>query len=203
MTESKTSAIYNSLKRAIMAMKYDASEPITEKEVAMHYGVSKTPAREALNKLVHEGYLRKYPRLGYFVNEVSESQYYKLLFLRYTLEQGVVASIIANCTDQEIEGLYRVCQDKCVAYEEFAEANLRFHFAMAEITGNEYLEAAVQNAFAKLVRSPSRRLYQEFCQEPHREHKKLIGAMLMRDKDAAIRILREECRRDDDIQLWF
>jgi len=203
MPESKTLSVYRSLKDDIISLKYDSDELIQEKTVAEQYGVSKTPAREALNMLVQEGYLRKYPRWGYSINEVSETRYYKLLFLRYTLEKGVLASIIANCSDEEINGLYQYCRDTEVSYKDYAAINLRFHFAMADIAGNEDLAEAVRGTFAKLIRPPSKTLYKSFSAEPHKQHKELIAALLRRDIDGAMAILRVEVSRDDDPQLWF
>ncbi len=203
MTESKTFAIYREFKKEIVALKYDANEPINEKDVAEKYNVSKTPAREALNMLVQDGYLRKYPRLGYFINEVSESEYYKLLYLRFTLEKGVIAHIIKNCRDEDIERLYELCKDTEVSYKDYVSVNNRFHIGMASITGNEYLVNAVENVFDRILRRPSPTLYKKFSQTPHAGHKELIQALLDRDIERAIAILRVECRRDDDIALWF
>jgi len=203
MAESKTFAIYKEFKKEIVALKYDTNEAINEKDVAEKFNVSKTPAREALGMLVQEGYLRKYPRLGYFINEVSESDYYKLLYLRYTLEKGVINHIINNCSDDEIRSLYQLCSDTEVKYKEYVGVNNRFHLGMAAITGNEYLISAVQNVFERLLRSPSKGTYKNFAQNPHREHKKLVQAMLERDTEKAMTLLRNECRRDDDIELWF
>lgn len=200
---SKTQVIYEALREDIARIKYGAEDVILEKQIAQRFGVSKTPAREALGMLVQDGYLRKYPRLGYMLNEVSSSRYYDLTFLRFTLEQGVVAAIIAGCTDEEIESLYEYCKDMDVAYKDFADVNLRFHLAMADLTGNKDLADAVRSAFYKIVRLPSKKLYQRDGADPHKDHRRLVAILLRRDLDGAVKMLREDCRRDDDIDLWF
>lgn len=203
MEKSKTSELYKALKAEIVAFRYDTKEPINEKEVAEKFGVSRTPAREALGMLVQDGYLRKYPRLGYFIHEISESDYYKLLYLRYTLEKGVIAHIISNCKDSEIQSLYEFCKDTEIPFKEFAGSNMHFHLGMAAITRNEYLISAVQSVFDHMLRSPSEGNYRKFAQNPHADHKKLIQAMLDRNMEEAMQLLRYECRREDDIELWF
>jgi len=77
VASSKTTEIYKVLRERIIEFKYNIGEPINEKSVAEEFGVSKTPAREALGMLVQDGYLINLPRQGYFVKEVSESDYYK------------------------------------------------------------------------------------------------------------------------------
>jgi DNA-binding GntR family transcriptional regulator len=200
---SKADEIFDILRQEIISFKYPVGEPINEKAVAEAHGVSKTPAREALNMLVQRGYLTKLPRQGYFVNEVSEVDYFKLLYLRFTLEKGVVAHIVANCTDQEIESLYDLCKDTEVSQLEYAVVNRRFHIGMAELTGNEFLVEAVRETLERMLRVPSRAAYMRYLRTPHARHKLLIESLKARDLEKANFYLREECRRDDDIELWF
>ena len=56
--------------------------PSKAKDLAEQHGVSKTPVREALSMLVQEGYLKKIPRVGYLLRELSEEEYAKLIYLR-------------------------------------------------------------------------------------------------------------------------
>lgn len=43
--------------------------------------------------------------MGYLLRELSEEEYAKLIYLRYTLEKGVVQWIIDHCSDTEIDSL--------------------------------------------------------------------------------------------------
>ena len=125
------------------------------------YQVSKTPVREALSMLVQEGYLKKIPRVGYLVREVTEEDYYKLIYLRFTLEKGVVLRIIRHCTEEEILSLREHCREEQVSYQDFGGVNYDFHMAMAQLTGNEYLAEEVRRIFQWTIRAPSVNLYQE------------------------------------------
>lgn len=203
MNVSKVNYIYEILRKEIISFKYPAGVPINEKTIAEAHGVSKTPAREALNMLVQKGYLIKLPRQGYFLNEVSESDYYKLLYLRFNLEKAVVSYIISNCPDEEIETLYDYCKETDVSQLEYAVVNRAFHIAMAKLTENEFLANAVRDTLERMIRTPSKTLYSRFLKFPHEKHKLLIECLKNRDQDEAFRILREECRRDDDMDLWF
>ncbi len=203
MAASKTIEIYRVLRKRIIEFKYNIDEPINEKTVAEEFGVSKTPAREALVMLVQDGYLKNLPRQGYFINEVSESEYYKLLYLRFTLEKGVVSNIIANCSDEEIDSLYRYCEDTDVTHFEFGMVNRDFHVAMAKLTGNDFLTDAVRTTLERTLRLPSKTLYNQFRKDPHAHHKLIIESLKSRDVEKVHALLRDECRRDDDIDLWF
>lgn len=188
---------YEAIKEDILRMRFRADEIINEKALAERYNVSKTPVREALAILVQEGYLKKIPRVGYLIRQISNEEFHQLTYLRVTLEKGVVLWIIHRCTDDQIESLRQYCQNTTVDYQDFAGINYDFHIAMARLTGNPYLFEEVQRVFDRMIRVPSTTLYAEIQQQPHKYHLQLIDAMLARDEQKALDLIRHECRRDD------
>lgn len=200
---SKTMELYAAIKEDVIRLRFRADEIINEKDLAEQYSVSKTPVREALSMLVQEGYLRKIPRVGYLLRELSEEEYRKLIYLRYTLEKGVVLWIIDHCDDETIDSLRGFCQQTETSYKDFAGLNYDFHIAMARLTGNEYLANSVQNTFDRMIRVPSVNLYSEIQSQPHVYHLQLIEAMKARDKEKTLQLIRHECSRDDDKEADF
>lgn len=199
----KTKAIYEAIKEDVIRLRFRADEIINEKDLAERYGVSKTPVHEALGMLVQEGYLKKIPWVGYLLRELDRDEFGKMVYLRYTLERGVVLWIIGHCSDTEIDSLRDFCRDTDIAYRDFAGINYDFHIAMARLTNNEYLYSGVQNAFNRLIRVPSEGLFAEVQKQPHMYHLQLIDAMKARDKEKALELLRHECRRDDEADAFF
>lgn len=197
----KTRAIYESIKEDVIRLRFRADEVINEKSLAERYGVSKTPVHEALGMLVQEGYLKKIPWVGYLLRELDQEEFRKMVYLRYTLEKGVVMWIIGHCTEAEIDSLRAHCQDHDISFRDFAGVNYDFHMAMARLTGNEYLFDSVQNVFNRLIRVPSEGLFAEVQEDPHRYHLQLIDSMKARDREAALALLRHECSRDDDKEI--
>lgn len=200
---SKATAVYDLLKQDVIRLRFRRDEIINEKALAERYQVSKTPVREALSVLVQEGYLKKIPRVGYLLREVTEEDYRKLIYLRFTLEKGVVLRIIRSCTEEEILSLRDYCKEERISYQDFGGVNYDFHMAMARLTGNEYLAEEVRRIFQRTIRAPSVNLYQEVREEPHKYHLQLIDAMRDRDVETALRLIEHECRRDDDPDSIF
>ena len=200
---SKATAVYDLLKQDVIRLRFRRDEIINEKALAERYQVSKTPVREALSVLVQEGYLKKIPRVGYLLREVTEEDYRKLIYLRFTLEKGVVLRIIRSCTEEEILSLRDYCKEERISYQDLGGVNYDFHMAMARLTGNEYLAEEVRRIFQRTIRAPSVNLYQEVREEPHRYHLQLIDAMRDRDVETALRLIEHECRRDDDPDSIF
>ena len=200
---SKATAVYDLLKQDVIRLRFRRDEIINEKALAERYQVSKTPVREALSVLVQEGYLKKIPRVGYLLREVTEEDYRKLIYLRFTLEKGVVLRIIRSCTEEEILSLRDYCKEERISYQDFGGVNYDFHMAMARLTGNEYLAEEVRRIFQRTIRAPSVNLYQEVREEPHKYHLQLIDAMRDRDVETALRLIEHECRRDGDPDSIF
>ena len=111
---------YEAIKEDILRMRFRTDEIINEKALAERYNVSKTPVREALAILVQEGYLRKIPRVGYLIRQISNEEFQQLTYLRVTLEKGVVQWIIHRCTDEQIQSLRQYCQNTNVDFRDFA-----------------------------------------------------------------------------------
>lgn len=194
---SKTQEIYDLVKADVVRLRFRPDDIINEKDLAEQYQVSKTPVREALGMLVQEGYLRKIPRVGYLIRQISNEEFCQLNYLRYTVEVGVVRWILHRCTEDEILSLKEFCRDSSVTYQEFGGINQDFHMAMAKLTGNAYLIQAVENVFNRMIRKPSEVLYAEIQDQPHLYHLKLIEAMRTRDEARALELIRHECWRDD------
>ena len=106
---SKAMDVYEKIRDDVVKLRLRTDELLNEKDLAEQYNVSKTPVREALAMLVQDGYLKKIPRVGYLIREVTDEEYYKLIYLRYTLEKGVVQWIIERCGDDEIASLREYC----------------------------------------------------------------------------------------------
>lgn len=201
--QSKTDEIYMRLKEELLRLRFRRDEIINEKKLAEQYDVSKTPVREALGMLVQEGYLKKIPRVGYLICEVTNEEYLQLAYLRFTLEKGVVLRILHYCSDEQIDSLRSYCQQSAVEYCDFAGINSDFHIAMAALTGNRFLEAAVRDVFQHMRRTPSVKLYTEVRENPHLYHLQLIDAMRARDEEQTLKLIEHECRRDDDPDSIF
>ena len=83
---SKAMDVYEKIRDDVVKLRLRTDELLNEKDLAEQYNVSKTPVREALAMLVQDGYLKKIPRVGYLIREVTDEEYYKLIYLLYTLE---------------------------------------------------------------------------------------------------------------------
>ena len=93
--------VYHSLEEQILSGQLKAGEALTEVKLAKSLGVSRTPVREALQRLGREGLIRLIPNKGAVVVGISEQDLIDIYTIRMRLE-GLAARIAAENSDEEL-----------------------------------------------------------------------------------------------------
>lgn len=98
--------VYLSLEEQIISQKLRPGEAVTEMKLSRELGVSRTPVREALQRLDREGLIKLIPNKGAVVLGISEKDLIDIYKIRMRLE-GLAARIAAEKTDAEF------CRELC------------------------------------------------------------------------------------------
>ena len=77
---------YQKLKRIILGRQISPGEKLNESELAQGLGISRTPVREAINRLEKEGLVEIIPQRGAFVVQFSAKDVLELFLIRENLE---------------------------------------------------------------------------------------------------------------------
>jgi DNA-binding GntR family transcriptional regulator len=194
-TRSRADFVYESLRDAISDGRIAGGERVREEEVARNLGVSRTPVREALQRLQQRGLLVFGPGRGLMVAQLSQQQIIELYAMRQILEGSAARFAATHATADEIAILYELQQELKVAEGDplrHTNLNRQFHQAIYEAAHNRYLMQTLEglhDSFA-LLRSTTFRL-------PHRqrdsdeERRRIIAAIERRDADLAEKEARE------------
>lgn len=100
-----THKVYKKLRFDVITGKIPEGSRLVESIIAEEMKVSRTPVREALQKLSSEGLLFPIPRAGYIVEENSEDDIYDLFNTRKSIEQLAAKRAIDRITNDEMESL--------------------------------------------------------------------------------------------------
>lgn len=98
--------VYLSLEEQIISQKLRPGESVTEMKLSRELGVSRTPVREALQRLDREGLIKLIPNKGAVVLGISEKDLIDIYKIRMRLE-GLAARIAAENTNLEF------CRELC------------------------------------------------------------------------------------------
>jgi len=105
---------YQSLRDAILAMdvyRPDADLRLDEKTLADNLGVSRTPVRQALGRLEHEGLVEIVPRRGAFIIRKSKSEITEVIRAWAALESMAARLLCERATDEQIGSLRALFAD--------------------------------------------------------------------------------------------
>lgn len=152
---SLTDQVYRALKEDILAARI-GSEPIVQDAIAKEYGVSKTPVREALRQLAHDGLVVVMPRKGYLVRPMGVSDIIEVMDLRRIVEPPLAAAAARNRTPEhvaQIEQLLKQDRSGSTSLDELLES-LHEHEFIAEMAGNGRATTLVRALLDETARVP-------------------------------------------------
>src|SRR5215470_2422704 len=107
-TRSRADFVYENLRDAISDGRIAGGERVREEEVARNLGVSRTPVREALQRLQQRGLLVVGAGRGLIVAELTHLQVVELYGMREILEGSAARFAAQHASDTEIEMLHRL-----------------------------------------------------------------------------------------------
>jgi len=198
-TRSRADFVYESLRDAIWDGRIAIGERVREEEIARNLGVSRTPVREALQRLHQRGLLVFGAGRGLTVASLSQHQVLQLYAMREILEGSAARFAAQHATEPEIAVLWRLQKELCKPDHDtmaLVTLNRRLHQAIYEAAHNQYLIqtlSVLHDSLALLhsttFRVPSRRL------ESDEEHRQIVEAIEQHNPDRAEEAARQHIRQ--------
>lgn len=191
---TKKEQVYERIRRAILAGELKPGVILNEAEIAAQFESGKTPTREALLLLTHEGFLEALPRVGYIVSRPTMQDILETFHLRTLLEVEAIGLAAERLTAEDLRRLHANNQEeeKLAASGNPADKaaasalNRDFHVTVARASGNSRLAALIQ----QLVDDMERMLVNDpYLVEPA-QHRAILDALQQRDKTAAQEAMR-------------
>jgi DNA-binding GntR family transcriptional regulator len=198
-TRSRADFVYESLRDAIWDGRIAVGERVREEEIARNLGVSRTPVREALQRLQQRGLLVFGAGRGLTVASLSQHQVLQLYAMREILEGSAARFAAEHATAPEIAVLWRLQKELCKPDHDtmaLVTLNRRLHQAIYEAAHNQYLIqtlGVLHDSLALLhsttFRAPSRR------KESDEEHRQIVAAIERHNPDRAEEAARQHIRQ--------
>ncbi len=192
---------YAALHAALLEMniyeRADQDLRLDERDLAKRLGVSRTPIRDALARLEHEGIVESVPRRGYFILRKSREELVEIIKVWAALESMAARLVAERASDDEIASLRTIFStfengELATKLDEYSDANLAFHGRIIELARSSTLARMAETLMIH-VRSIRHRT----IAEDHRfersmvDHSHIIEALVARDAELAERLVRE------------
>ncbi|EEW59377.1 GntR family transcriptional regulator [Rhodobacteraceae bacterium R_SAG5] len=197
MSQTKNSTqkdAYGLILDAIDVGMFKPGDRLVENDLADRFGVSRTPIREALQRLETQSLLERDGR-SLIVASLDHNQMAELYVVRRELE-GLAAALAArHATDEEVQVLRdMVAADDALVDKpvELAKANRRFHQQIHLASHNRYLVQQLDLVHRSMALMATTSLAAEgrgrIAQD---EHKAIVAAIANRDEAAAGQALKD------------
>jgi len=188
---------------------------MTEAQLALEYGVSRTVAREAISRLQALGILEGRKRKGLVVRHpdplrllsmslpslvASPADWRDLAQLRYALEVGAIELSVRAATDEQIETLGQIQQELEQALQEdvrsqrTVELDIKFHSQILQMTGSRLIAGMQQVLVQFFQLAPRCESSPATAERIVWEHRELFHAIRERDVERARAMVRVQMR---------
>lgn len=214
---SSVDRVYATLRDMAINFDFKPGERLNETHLTSKLNVSRTPLREALNRLVAEGFLTLAKGQGFFCRALSPEQILELYQLRCALETEALRHGIDRASDAEITDFCTYLDatektyDSCDDLTELLKMDEEFHMRLASLSGNNELCRMLNNVNERIryVRLVNLRQLRGMDRTEAGEntflsaHRTIANAVQNRDTPTALTALRAhiERRSEQTIEL--
>jgi DNA-binding GntR family transcriptional regulator len=200
-----TTLAYNSIREYILQGRLDETSRLTEDFLSNQLGISKSPIREALNRLEAEGLIRIEPRKGAYLRRLTTVEINELYDIREALEAHVVRTATVNSALlAELRGSLKRQRALLKANDKahYIQEDVHFHGLLAHATGNSYLCEVLENIQNQIWLS-RRKTYDLSSSTAPDFHDAIVKALEDGTGDKAERAMREHIRTVRNRLLQF
>ena len=210
-TKVTAQQIYQSLRGMILDLELAPGSRFTETQIADYFQVSRTPVREALQRLEVESQITIRPKQGCFVRSIDIARIRDYYDVRVAIETLAVQLACANMSDTALQTLAELWNPAALHFgsapdDPIKQAEEDFHIQLAQGSGNDALVRYLTdiNDHIRVVRRLGWPDYASI-EDTYAEHFDICQLLLQRDVAAAeasmLQHIRKSQQRADQITL--
>jgi DNA-binding GntR family transcriptional regulator len=195
MPQSVVDRVHRELRSMAMTFRFLPGERLNEAILAKELGVSRTPLREALNRLATEGFLTFSANNGFFRKPLDVKEVFDLYEFRMHLELSAVKLAVERATDEQILEIEKFAAESAQevpgrTIDELVTLDEQFHEMLMKLSGNVQMLNSLRNInariqFVRWLDMTERR------SETQSQHKEIVAALRKRDRSESERLISD------------
>ena len=197
---------HDAIRERILSGNFEPGDWLRQEELSQLLGVSHTPVREALDRLVADGLAERVPNRGVRVSSIDENDIAEVYCLRLLLEPIVVGLTALNISEGGIDHLGKIIDqaEKLTSLDHMPhrrQMNREFHVNISKNCGNATLKRLHEIVWNKF---PDWMLYEGLYRDPNsltprlqreiEEHRGLLEAIANRNVNLARQITKSHIK---------
>ncbi len=197
--------VYKSLKASMLNGVLPPNKRLIEEKLAEEMGTSRTPVREAIQKLEKEGLIHKLPKGGFAVSTITDEDIEEVFGIRSVLEGYAGYLATSRATNDDIRSLEETVQqeEECLRRkdtEEIIRLNTEFHDRLYKVAKSSKLYSIINDLRDYIYRY---RIiifrYEGMAEISIKDHKDMIGLMKAKNARQVEKLVRKHIIRGGDL----
>ena len=190
---------YHILKERLINCIYEPGSFLNEAQLAADLGLSRTPVREAINRLESEGFVKIMPKKGIYVTDIQLSDILQIFQARIEIEPVALRMAAPHLPVDELLKFRETFTQDFPDVKNGFRLDTAMHLFIIEYCGNRYIIDMMHNLFdnnTKVVIASKQNLVQ--IHDARLEHLDIINTLIEKDFEKAATLMRthvETCRR--------
>jgi len=197
--------VYVAIKSAIIGGEFDPGRRLIEEKLAADMKTSRTPVREAIQKLEKEGLIYRLPRGGFAVKGVTEEEVEEVFGLRGILEGYAGFLATERMDENELASLEKIIalEEACLLdmnTEEFIRLDGEFHDVLYRAAKNNRLYNLLHDLRDYMYRY--RVIIMRYQRKPHlavKDHKEMVSSIRSKSAKQVEKLVRKHMTRGKEV----
>ena len=189
---------YDIIKDRLINCIYEPGSFLNESLLATDLGLSRTPVREAINRLESEGLVKIFPKKGIYVTDIQLKDVLQIFQARLEIEPVALRMAAPHLPLEELQKFQNTFMQEFPDMQNGFRLDTAMHLFIIEYCGNHYIIDMMHKLFddnTKVVIASKQNLTQ--IHDARLEHLEIINAMIDKEYDKAQELMRahiETCR---------
>lgn len=190
---------YHILKERLINCTYEPGSFLNEAQLAAELGLSRTPIREAINRLESDGFVKVMPKKGIYVTDIQLVDVLQIFQARIEIEPVTLSMAAPHLPIEELLNFRETFTQEFPDVQNGFRLDTAMHLFIIEHCGNRYLIDMMHKLFddnTKVVIASKQNLVQ--IHDARLEHLGIINTLIEKDYEKAAHLMRthiETCRR--------
>ena len=192
--QSKAEEAYEIIKRKIIMLEMRPTSDISEEALIQELNISRTPIREAIQRLAKDRFVIIYPRKGTIVSDISIDLINCVYEVRLLNEPYMARQTVEQTTDEWIQKMkseFQSFQPESYDVMKYIDLDYKLHKELTSYSNNMFLNSlfAVVNDHNHRIRVETSTRNRDYSRSI-REHIAILEAIERRDADAVEQAVR-------------
>ena len=191
--------VFERLHLEILRNRLKPGDPLRQEEITERLGVSRTPVREAIQRLQAEGLVTFVPRKGAVVSSIPHKRIEEIYDIRGRLEAFAAGLAVDHVTEHQEAQLKKLVLemeklDPETDLERALQKNREFHYIIYSASGNETLVEMIEQLWKHIQRLRSFYLLTpNGYRDSTEEHRNILDAIIAKDQAKVEEQVRMHC----------